>query len=68
MAQVPELNIHITVQDSSQKVKSLQLVPPMEAKETLGVYLPPNGSNTAQISYLKSKDLHWTEKVQNNDF
>ena len=61
-----DLDIHFTVKDSSQTTKQLQLIPPTEAKETLGVFLAPNGSNTTQIEYLKNKVIQWADKVRTN--
>ena len=61
-----DLNIQFTVKDSTQTIKPLQLVSPTDAKETLGVFLAPNGSHTAQIEYLRDKVTTWSDKVRTN--
>ena len=61
---VDNLDIQFTVKDASQTVKTLPLTPPTVAKETLGVYLSPDGSNSTQVEYLKQKTLQWSEKVR----
>lgn len=61
---IENLDIQFSVKDATQTEKSLSLTPPTEAKETLGVYLSPDGSNTTQVTYLKQKTQQWAEKVR----
>ena len=61
---ITSIDINFTLKNSNQELKPLQLTPPTHAKETLGVFLAPNGSNDAQIQYLQNKVLHWAEKIR----
>ena len=60
------LDNHFTVNDHLQQEKPLHLISPSEAKETLGVYLAPNGSSLAQKTHLKERVLRWAEKIRTN--
>ena len=52
------LDINFTVKNSVQETKPLQLVSPDIAKETLGVFIAPNGSRHTQIEYFKKKSFN----------
>ena len=58
------LDINFTVKNSAQEIKPLQLVSPDIAKETLGVFIAPNGSHHTQIEHLKTKVSTWTNKIR----
>ena len=60
---IENLDVAFTVENAQQELKSLQLTSPTEAKETLGVFLAPDGSQTQQKAYLKIKVLQWSEKI-----
>ena len=62
-----ELDINFTVKNSAQEIKQLQLVSPHSAKETLGVFLSPNGSHSTQIEYLKTKTTTWANKIRTHN-
>ena len=61
-----DIEAQFTVKDAQQNIKPLTLTPPTEAKETLGVFLAPDGSHSEQINYLRSKVLNWSEKIRTN--
>ena len=61
-----QLNLHFTVEDSKTNRCHLTQINPTEAKETLGVYLSPDGNETAQINHLKNKVARWVENVRTN--
>ena len=63
---IENLEVAFTVKNANQETKPVTLTPPTEAKETLGVFLSPDGSHYKQIDYLKSKVLHWSEKIRTN--
>ena len=55
LAHTDDLDIHFTVKNSNKEVKLLQLVAPMEAKETLGVFLSPDRSISTQKLIYETK-------------
>ena len=59
---IDNLDVHFTVKDATQTSKTLPLTSPTTAKETLGVFLAPDGSQTTQVEYLKKKTTQWAEK------
>ena len=63
---VDQLNLQFTVPDATLIRQPLTLISPHEAKETLGVYLAPDGNERLQIQHLKSKVAQWVEKVRTN--
>ena len=58
------LQLQFTVQDSSQVAHPLTQIEPNIAKETLGVFLAPDGNETEQINYFKRKISTWVTKVR----
>ena len=63
---ISNIDVAFHVKNAQQEIKSLTLTSPTEGKETLGVFLSPDGSHTTQIDYMKSKVLHWSEKIRTN--
>ena len=61
---INNLDIQFTVKNSHQELKQLPIVSPSEAKETLGVFIAPNGSTQTQVTYLKSKVTQWADKIR----
>ena len=61
-----DLQLHLTVPDDTQRLHPLLQVEPTIAKETLGVYLAPDGNEDAQIEYLKQRIAQWVENVRTN--
>ena len=51
------------VRDHKNNLKQMDTMEVHEGKETLGVFLAPDGNNDAMIDYLKSKAEHWNELV-----
>ena len=64
LEKIENLEVAFTVKNAAQDLKSLTLTPPSDAKETLGVFLSPDGSNTKQVQYLKNKVLQWSDKIR----
>ena len=64
METINNLDVHFTVKDATQTIKTLPLTSPITAKETLGVFLAPDGSQTTQVEYLKNKTTQWAEKIR----
>lgn len=52
------------VRDENEDLKSLPIMEANEGKETLGVYLAPDGNNADMIKYLQDKTLHWKELIR----
>lgn len=61
-----DMNLQFTVKDSQNERQPLRTIHPSSAKETLGVYLAPDGNEKGQIEYLKNKITKWVEKVRKN--
>ena len=51
------------VRDHKDDLKQMETMEVHEGKETLGVFLAPDGNNDAMIDYLKGKAEHWNELV-----
>ena len=49
------MDLQFSVKDENNTRQHLAQVHPSTAKETLGVYLAPDGNEVGQINYLKSK-------------
>ena len=63
---INQLDLQFTVPDSQQQRCPLEQINPNEAKETLGVFLAPDGNETAQINYLRTKVASWVDRVRSN--
>ena len=64
--EMENLGLNFTVKDANEQRQALSLVPANEARETLGVFLAPDGNESKQIEHLKSKVNHWSDKVRTN--
>ena len=58
-----EINIPLTVKDDKEVRHALEQVLSSEGRETLGVYLAPNGTMTEQIQAMKKKVQKWCANI-----
>ena len=52
------------VKDHNEVMRTMPTFNPSEGKETLGVYLAPDGNNKEMIEYLKGKATEWSDLVR----
>jgi Reverse transcriptase (RNA-dependent DNA polymerase) len=60
---IDECQAEVSVRDPYGKVLPLERVQVNDARKTLGVYLAPNGDNTAEFEYLLDKAKTWQDRV-----
>lgn len=58
-----EVDFNFTVKDCDNQSHPMPQYSPHEAKETLGVYLAPDGNNKEQVRILRQKAEAWKEKI-----
>ena len=63
---INQLALQFTVHDAQQHRCPLEQISPNEAKETLGVFLAPDGNENAQIEFLRTKVATWVDRVRSN--
>ena len=61
-----DMNLHFTVKDAWNTRQELVQIHPSIAKETLGVFLAPDGNENKQIEYLTQKIKKWEDKIRTN--
>ena len=61
---IDQLHLDFTIADSNLRRCPLVQIHPSTAKETLGVFLAPDGNESTQITYLQEKITQWVDKVQ----
>ena len=61
-----QIQLNFTVNDANLQRCPLELVAATQARETLGVFLAPDGNEQAQINYLKTKVATWVERIRTN--
>ena len=59
-----DIDTQFEVQDCNDQVQLLPQVEPMVGKETLGVYLSPDGNNKAAIKALNDKAKEWASLIK----
>ena len=52
------------VKDHNNIMKQMPTLNPSEGKETLGVFLAPDGNNKKMIEYLKEKTENWSDMIR----
>ena len=61
---INEIDQELTVKDDKDETQKLTLVPPDRGKETLGVFLAPDGSNNEMIQELTDKATKWADLIR----
>ena len=59
-----EIETNLTVKDENENEQSLNMIPPDRGKETLGVFLAPDGSNTETMIELTKKATQWADYIR----
>ena len=54
----------IQVRDKDKKLWNLKYLPFSQAKEMVGVFLAPNGNESAQVTALKDKATQWAQRIR----
>lgn len=60
---VEDIGAHFEAPNADGRMTELEQVEPSEARETLGVFLAPDGNNSTAISNLKKKARDWSNLV-----
>ena len=59
-----EIQHELMVKDDKDETQRLELIPPDRGKETLGVFLAPDGSNNEMVRELTEKATKWADLIR----